>query len=134
MCQLKIISAVAITLFAVIAVFGLGISMNTIDSHGSMSNCPFMNGVASICQMNLWEHIAQWQSLFSPAVPVMFLLFSILVLVFHFFSREPIKHLWRARFSEMKLRDFIPKFFDHIHLALSGGILHPKLYDTALTA
>jgi len=43
------------------------LSMAGMEHHemGGTSNCPFMIGETAICQMNVFDHIASWQAMFT---------------------------------------------------------------------
>ena len=56
----------AFVFFSSVGIFSPDMAM---ISDGQMSSkCPFMPGMASLCQMNPLEHIAAWQSMFA-AIP-----------------------------------------------------------------
>ena len=102
------------------------ISMHT-DDMGNMTGCPFM-GINSICQMGVFEHIGTFQNMFS-GMPSKSVLTSIL-LVFLAVSFSAIPHVNRSpNSSELSIKeDLSPPNFNRILLALSDGIIQPKLY------
>lgn len=58
---------VVILAFLYVSVFALPM-MATMEHHemgGSMSNCPFMVGETALCEMNIFDHIASWQAMFT---------------------------------------------------------------------
>ena len=92
--------------------------------------CPYM-GETGYCNMNVSEHLASWQQLFSTTLehfstrtllpPLLFTLFAA-----PFFARllvrrrtkRPLLERWRSR-----------ELFDPLQPAFARGILHPKLYS-----
>ena len=113
-------------------VFGVGVGMEMND--GQMFSCPFTAGQKSICQMNITEHIAQWQQAFI-GIPtkedflalIIVLLAVILVLFAKPFSRlEKLTELVARVLAY--LRANFAKVFDPLLIAFSDGILNPKIY------
>lgn len=53
--------------FLTVSIFALPM-MATMGHHemgGTMSNCPFMVGETALCAMNVLDHIASWQAMFT---------------------------------------------------------------------
>ena len=123
----QILALSALALFALIVVFGLHATM-VIDKDGNMSNCPFMNGVSSICRMNIMEHIEGWQSTFTTTVPaVIVLLVALVLLLGSHFNFEDNDALAIQR--SYKHRNSLSKVFNYLRIAFSRGILHSKVFD-----
>ena len=95
---------------------------------GTMVNCPYM-GIASLCKMDVFQHLSAWQQMFVSTVPP-FAVFVVLVLIAlllsHFFedflaykppSAKPL--LYHRHSCEI---------FDPLKLAFSRGLIHPKIF------
>jgi hypothetical protein len=123
-----IFTIITITLF--VAAATLGIQMTMADNHGNMTPCPLMNGLSSICPMNIIQHMAAWQLLFSATMPTTIVLLLALMLLLVGFSSINSKEDFSAtaEFSNIKRRNSTPLFFNPLRLAFSKGILHTKIY------
>ncbi len=105
-----------------------------VDMNGKMVNCPFMNGSTSLCQMNLGEHISQWQQLFTVTreknllLSLFFLLAVSLVSSFHINTRvyDRLKSQRFRNYSYQHKPEI--KLFDYIVVLFSKGILNPRIY------
>lgn len=109
--------------------FGFGVDTMSMDDNGNMSDCPFTDAVA-LCPMSFSEHIAIFQSTFR-AIPSKTLLFlvlaSLLLLALHSkISPKDYPSYTRLKFF-FKDKPELP-IFNKLLLALSDGILQPKLY------
>ncbi|PJE64539.1 MAG: hypothetical protein COU90_01725 [Candidatus Ryanbacteria bacterium CG10_big_fil_rev_8_21_14_0_10_43_42] len=126
----------AVLAFFLVSFFGLGHTNMATGPDGQMSssNC-FMPGMtASLCQMNPFEHIATWQSMFT-AIPsqsdFVLLLFALLALSAFFIrsyqSMAPPQALVLLQpvFAYYKRRMPI---MHSLQEAFSNGILHPKIF------
>ena len=132
----------ALILFGMIAFFSvgfLGLSHTSmamgVDGQMSSGNC-FMPGMTeALCQMNLLEHIASWQSMFT-AMPsqsdVVLLLLALLALALgtlfirsHNSTAPPQALVLQLAFAYYKRR--IP-IVHPLQEAFSNGILHPKIF------
>lgn len=124
---------ISATVFLLTGFLGAGHLGMAMRPDGQMSRCPFM-GVATICQMNLLEHIAAWQNMFSALpqkdifaslalLPPILLTFLLLGNLF----RVPSKEFLSAETVRYKRRNIllIPT---SLQLAFSDGILHPKVF------
>src|SRR3989344_381758 len=121
----------AFVFFSSVGIFSPDMAM---ISDGQMSSkCPFMPGMASLCQMNPLEHIAAWQSMFaaipnqSDILTVLFLLALALgatLLVRANWSMAPPKILV-SQPSFTYYKRYIP-IMSPLQEAFSDGILHPK--------
>jgi hypothetical protein len=92
-------------------------------------DCPYM-GETGYCNMNVSEHLASWQQLFSTTLEhfstlSLLPLLTLFVLTYFFVDRlvrrraeQPLLERWRSR-----------ELFDSLRLALARGIIHPKLYS-----
>ena len=119
--------------FVFMSLLGLGIGMEMKD--GQMSSCPFAVGEASLCQMSITEHIAQWQQSFL-GIPtnrglLAFLLLVIILISFTKpFSSPPKLTQSAERLFAYQKANFA-KIFDPLLSAFSDGILNPKIYEPA---
>ena len=128
-----------IVLFSIlfISLFGL----NMYGSMGSqlgiikMSSCPYMQDGASICGMNILEHIQIWQNTFR-VLPMRSLVLLVMLLVYVFFTitflmkkpRELLErqYLLKLRYYQRKHQDKL--LFNKLAFSYSQGILNSKLY------
>lgn len=115
---------VLLSLFLILT-FGVLIGMRT-DKMGQMSDCLFGNGEV-FCRMGVFEHLVRFQQAFA-GLPVRVIL---LLAVFLIWSLSGAKTKVFTQDSEIfyvkSTQD--PNFvFDIFLLALSDGIVQPKLY------
>lgn len=99
------------------------------DDNGNMSDCPFTDAV-TLCPMSFSEHIAVFQSTFR-AIPYKTFLFLILATIFLLTPHPKVGP--RDYLSDIRLKFFFKDkpellIFNKLLLALSDGILQPKLY------
>lgn len=68
-------------LFAFLSINFFALPAMTTHHHNGMpmSNCPFMVGEVTLCEMNATDHIASWQAMFT-ILPVEFSYFALLLL------------------------------------------------------
>ena len=133
----KKLGKIALILTAVVflwaGTFGLLYHIGEMQAGGAMSGCLF-NGQMEICAMNLSEHIALWQRMFT-ALPQntnllnIFILASTLVAVvfwrkslFEFF--ESIASRWRFYIKQHLQVNLL----NPLRVAFARGILNPKIY------
>ena len=128
----RILALSILTLFMVAVFFSLNAAMMT-DSQGNMSNCPFTNGMSSICRMNVFEHITRWQSLFAATIPTVILLFFALTLLLVDSSFENLSEANSLKEKSLRhqRQNFILQLFDHLQFAFRKGILHSKVFSFA---
>ena len=100
------------------------------DVNGHMVNCPFMNESSIFCQMNVSEHINQWQQFFTMIREknLLLSLFFLYVAVFAIIKRtyEKVKHQRFRNYLYWHRPEI--KLFNHLALAFSQGIIHSKIY------
>ncbi len=119
--------------FVFVSLFGLSLGMS-MQSNGKMSDCPFMNNTASICNMSPLEHIAAWQSFFSalPLKEKMSLIFSLVAFALALFllPRFFQKFLKYQNLFYLQRYRYLQKVFIRHPLqeAFSSGILNPKIF------
>ncbi len=124
-------AAAILLLFVGVSVLGVGMSMMT-DAQGHMSNCPFMNGLGSICQMNIFDHLSHWQSLFIALSPTNssvspILLLTVIFIAFAFWPQSNREN--KSQFAILFHQQTTPSFFDPLRAAFARGVLHSKIYD-----
>ena|SRR3989338_7892036 len=117
-------------ILVIIFSFSFGVTTMQMDKDGNMSDCPFM-GMDAICQMDIFEHIGAFQNVFTviPGKSILFVIVLALVLVSLAIKRQsgiPPDNL--RFFTRESLR--LPNF-NKILLALSDGVIQPKLYNNA---
>jgi|SRR3989344_2289197 len=107
--------------------FSVGMMTMHTDDKGNMSDCPFM-GVDAICQMGIFEHIGTFQSMFTgiPGKSILITIILALVLV-------SLPVIQRSGIPPDNIRFFTKESlqlptFNKILLALSDGIIQPKLF------
>lgn len=115
------------------SIFGLGIIMGSTQD-GEMAGCPLTSGPASMCQMNVIEHISYWQQLFTAKVSdinslILWLLTILFVLTFPSLyirnkDRTPLD-LSFYLYNKSKPQTHL---FNYLNLLFSKGILQPKIY------
>lgn len=106
-----------------------------------MSNCPFMPGMTSLCQMSPLEHLTAWQTAFT-AIPnqadvlaILLLLLALALSTFKLYSNQsasPPRILVPDPSSTTYYKTHIP-IVSPLQEAFSDGILHPKLYNAHLS-
>ena len=130
----KIIKIIVVASVFSVLIFGflqINVSKDTVDSN---ANCLFGGHPEAICQMNLIEHIHEWQSMFRtlPARDVLLYLFTFVMFISFIFQKFWNKfsiHNTSLLFSRPihVLRDSF-QVFDPIQEAFSSGILNPKSF------
>ena len=120
-------AGIVLTVILSVVVFGMGSGME-ISSAGKMSNCPFMSGTAVMCQMNIFEHIAAWQSAFTAQVKTLISILLSALLVFCWFAFTVRKNQEGSLLC-LYVKEKTHKIFNHLATAFSQGILHAKIYD-----
>ncbi len=118
---------ITILAFLYVSIFALP-AMATMSHHEGMptSNCPFMVGETAICQMNIFDHIASWQAMFT-ALPtelstiVLLLLSLVLTWVWlrHLFDPPDIR---RSESFVYKVEPFSQSF----RTLLLGSAISPR--------
>ena len=124
------ILSLAMLLLVLTMSFGGVLTAWMMTSGGTMQqDCPYM-GETGYCNMNVSEHLASWQQLFSTTLEhfsalTLLSLLTLFVLTYFFVdllvrkrSERPLFERWRSR-----------ELFDPLQLAFARGILHPKLYS-----
>jgi hypothetical protein len=129
----KAIFTLGILAFFLFGVFGvMNFGMDT-GVGGTMSHCPFADGML-VCNMSPFEHIAAWQSMFTSLSRqqqdigslVLLLLVSFLVVAWIRKIYPPSKNLLR-QFLYVRHKEYIP-LGNFLQEAFSNGILNPKIY------
>ncbi len=92
-------------------------------------DCPYM-GETGYCAMDISEHLASWQNLFTTTLErvnplAMLPLFTLFVLAYFFVDLLVRKRTERPLFQRWRTREL----FDPLQLAFARGIIHPKLYS-----
>ncbi|MBI2640894.1 MAG: hypothetical protein HYW91_03385 [Candidatus Sungbacteria bacterium] len=124
-----------LTSFVFVSILGIGVGMEMKDGH--MSSCPFTAGQETICQMNITEHIAQWQrASFGTPSKTNFLALAVALLIATLVSFiKPFSQLKKLTASTARLlvyrRANFAKVFNPLLAAFSDGILNPKIYEPA---
>ena len=116
-------------IFSLAFSFGLGMVSMHIDDSGSMSDCPFSDAMA-ICSMSFAEHIAIFKGLFAAisSKAVSWAILIALSLLIIYFKSDPKIYSPSIKLKYFVKRSFGPFIFNKILIALSDGIIQPKLY------
>ena len=128
----KIVGTLFVVVFVFVITFGITMGMAPREN-GAMSGCPLMSGAASLCEMNVAEHLSRWHELFAAILGRSGTLLITLLLgliAFPVQLRRKDETEPRLEKSGIILRRgaLPPRLNDHLHRALSAGILHPKIY------
>ncbi len=114
--------------FLFLNVFGLSLAV-PMTHDGHMPGCPFMGGTA-VCQMNPFEHISAWQSMFtSTAAESSFSLLLLTLMVVAWCAG-----IFKVRFypeirAPLQYHQHNLFFFrSPLQEAFSNGILNPKIF------
>ena len=123
---MKNIALSVILIISILVIFSFGaMAMH----RGNHSLCPFMSSM-TICSMGIPEHLSYIQSIFNGTPQNTSLLISLLLLAVLAIALSIIdKNLHAVPKLEASLNQFItPTLFNKFLLALSDGIVQPKLY------
>ncbi len=116
-----------VLILAIIFSFGFGMATMQMDKDGNMSDCPFM-GMNAICQMGASEHIGAFQNMFS-GVQTRSALVSILFIFLALSSLMIPKGNSPPNMVGLLIKECPHLYnFNKILLALSDGIIQPKIY------
>jgi hypothetical protein len=125
--EVKKLAWLVLPLFILTTMFGAAVSSGVMTQDGKMQDCPYM-GISTLCKMDVSEHLATWQQLFSPAIqqsPTLLLLALLSFVALQYFSfyafvpeRRTTRHIFN-RWREAAL-------FGPLRLAFSRGIIHSK--------
>lgn len=125
-------TALSLSMFLLVLTMSFGgvLTAWTMTAGGTMQqDCPYM-GEVGYCNMNITEHLASWQNLFTTTLehlnPLSLLsLLTLFVLAYFFVDLLVRRRTERPLFERWRTREL----FDPLQLAFSRGILHPKLYS-----
>ena len=131
----RMLLCIGLLAFFFLGFLGLG-HFGMTDSAGQMSNCHLIMGIATLCQMNLLEHITAWQNLFVAdlqkdaftllAALLLSLLFTLSIQYLRVAQKIP--QLINVRHQYAYLKIATPDTSTPLHDAFSNGILNPKLF------
>ncbi len=133
----KLFAVTALAAMILVGVFGIGMGNMNLNKNGEKSGCIF-TGKVMLCQMNVAEHIALWQSMFRaiptktiiPALLFFLVASAIVFIALHknLLSASLLKHLTLRQYQHYQLNNIS---FNPIRYALAKGILHTKIYEPA---
>lgn len=112
-----------------IMTLSLGAGMMIMDDNGQTSYCPLMDS-GTFCQMNMFEHLAIFQSMFmgisANAFRILAVFITLTVLIFF---NNGLKETERHKLRKI-LKTSRPglNIYNKLLQALSNGVLQPKLY------
>lgn len=132
-----LIVTLGLAAFIVVSILGVwhSFGMET-NQEGEMSGCIFA-GEAAICKMSAVEHISLWQSMFA-ALPqeLALLIMTLIILVAVLVIRQHSLSLFDKKIiSEWRLyltQHIDLPLFNPVRRAFSKGILHPRIYESAI--
>lgn len=111
--------------------------LHALSMDGEMSGCPLVAQSASLCAMSPIEHLVLWQRLFSALPQRALLLIVVGFLLSVFLCRRAESVLTTRALGEpyQAYRRSILAFvsLEPLTSAFSQGILHPKIYESALS-
>ena len=121
-----------VTLVLILAfIFSVSFGMATMDmdENGNMTDCPFSDAVA-ICPMSFVEHITTFQSVFAaiPSKTILSIVISLASLIILYFKLDPRIYSPPVRLRSSVINSFDPPILNKLLLAISDGIVQPKLY------
>jgi len=125
------LALVAVLLMSAAGLPHLGMTMDT-GEHGNttMSDC-YMPGMATLCKMNVFEHMAWWQSMFTSIPAQNLMLVLLLLVVSAILSMRIVSILSPPKESRRSFRfreiDYVP-LASPLQELFSSGILNPKLF------
>ena len=130
----KIVLLIVTIPFVWLGAFGLIRHAGEMKSGMTTSGCLF-DGGQEVCAMNIGEHVAIWQNMFTslPQTTDFFqlVLIALAVLVVAYILQNIVSWLLardatRSRLYLQNSRSI--HFFDSLREAFSGGIINPKIY------
>lgn len=127
-------SIVTLGMIAFLVMSFWSLSSMSVDMNGTMIHCPFMDDSSSFCQMNVSEHIWQWQQFFTMTKEKSLLLslFSLLILIQITVATAAARAYEKLKYQRFRnhlyWHDPEIKLFDTLALAFSDGIIHSKIY------
>ncbi|MBI2426364.1 MAG: hypothetical protein HYV34_00820 [Candidatus Kerfeldbacteria bacterium] len=127
----RFVAMIALTALFAVSLANLFIGRSD-HSYGMGYPCPLMQDQSTMCPMNVAEHIAQWQQLFSAPVntkDLLTLLASVFVLSIVLVREPNVESPPQQR--AFRLRNRLSILFDPLRVALSRGILRPLFYGEA---
>lgn len=129
--QALVVVFAGVFLFA--AVFSVTFGMRA-DEYGNMSGCPFILEHPSVCPMDVFEHIAKWQRLFTGTFSqssdlafliLLFLSFAFFIVFTHAPNISPFVLASSPLIPQNKPET---KLFNYFVTVFSQGILNSRLY------
>lgn len=120
---MKIIKT-AITVLSIAAFLAIGsVGMMGMSDHHE-PGCPFMPGEQAICQMDVFDHISAWQSMFTTTLPALAIYLVLTAVIFVAWIYYSPPDLFVRAFLER--RRFEPARISIIQELFSSGILNPR--------
>lgn len=133
----KILLAMGLLAFVMVAVVGMGNDMRT-NKNGDMESCIFLTSKVMLCKMGPLEHINLWQKMFTtlPAELGLTLVLLAMLTVLSFVIGKTVPMLSAIKtfaLQKLYLRQHIElPIFNPLRVAFAKGILHPKIYETVV--
>lgn len=132
------LAMLSLVAFVAVSLFGLGHTAGMkANEDGNMEGCIF-TGKTMLCQMGIGEHISLWQGMFA-ATPqkisvlltlIVLLVAAVFVIINHWLRTASIKQELVRRFYLFRNTEI--NLFDPLRRAFSRGIIHPKIYESAV--
>lgn len=129
--RMKLFAITALIVLFLSTVVGMNLSIYM--EHGHTVDCPFMPKDSALCAMNITDHIARWQALFttvlqSTSILSILGLFVAFALIRFTYLKEHIafSYLNLHQYQKYKYAEIRSTY--HLLQAFSQGIIHPKRY------
>ena len=109
---------------------GAALSSEVMMGNGAMQNCPYM-GETGLCNMNVLEHLSQWQQMFVSVTPRISTSTLILLILALLLNLSTIADPWPREGSIVRCFCYCRKtarLFDYLRSALACGLIHPKIF------
>jgi len=122
------LAGVGLSAFIVMSLFGLGYTAGmAMNDHGDMAGCIF-TGQTMLCNMDITEHIALWQMMFTAIhqnIATLLALALLLIATIRIIAYDmPTQRLYLFQHPHIPL-------FDSLRRAFARGIIHPTIYEFA---
>jgi hypothetical protein len=109
-------------IFGVIGIFGVLVSANLVN--GIMTDCPFMQGEHSVCDMNILDHINMWQTIFVAMQNFIFInLMNFIIAIFVIVSVLLFSKFLNSLENLQYIKDFLRRNFLELQDFISNNYL-----------
>lgn len=129
----EVFTALVLLALVFVGIFGMNIGMAK-DRDGNMRGCLLGMRQATMCQMNITEHLIRWQQGLMGITKNVRLLLAVLLsaLVILPYLEKNLKKQWAdfviAKLRYYKKQEHVFKLFHYLPVFFSRGILNPRIY------